>query len=143
MSQAKEVKIVGPQEAWLAAKAADVAGAMLTSNPDLNMIWAANEGGTVGAVTAVKNSGKVGKVVVFGTDMSKQLADFLLADDGVLQAVTGQKPFEIGSKTIQTAVQAIQGKTVNKKISLPGVLFSRQQPDEIRQYRARLEQLSR
>lgn len=135
------VEIVGTQDAWLAAKAADVASALLTSQPDLNIIWAANEGGTVGAVTAVKNAGKAGKVVVFGTDMSVQLADFLLADDNVLQAVTGQKPFEIGTKAMETAVQAIHDKPVEKNISLPGVLFSRAQPDEVQKYRQRLEEL--
>jgi hypothetical protein len=48
--------------------------------PDLDAIWAANEGGTAGAVIAVKNAGKAGKVAVFGTDMSEQLARFLLEE---------------------------------------------------------------
>src|SRR5207247_607528 len=86
------VTIVAEQDAWNAPEAATTVSEILTKKP--NVIWAANEGGTVGAVTAVRSAGKAGQVVVFGTDISAQLIDFLLDDDGVLQAVTAQKPFE-------------------------------------------------
>ncbi len=49
---------------------------ILTVNPEVNIVWAANEGGTHGAVTAVKRLSKAGEAVVFGTDMNKKLADF-------------------------------------------------------------------
>jgi len=137
------VKIVARQEAWMAPEAANAAASILTANPDLDILWSANEGGTVGAVTAVKNSGRAGKVVVFGTDASRQLADFLLADDNILQAVTGQQPFEIGRKAVQAAVDALQGKTVSKKTALPGVLLTRRRPDEVRAFRSRLEALEK
>ena len=34
---------------------------MLTANPDINLLWGANEGGTIGATMAVKNAGLAGK----------------------------------------------------------------------------------
>ena len=70
------VEIVAEQDAWLAEMATKKAGDILTAHPDLDMIWAANEGGTVGSVLAVKNAGKAGKVAVFGTDVSEQLLRF-------------------------------------------------------------------
>jgi ABC-type sugar transport system substrate-binding protein len=136
------VKIVADQDAWLAEQAVKKVGDILTAHPDVNIIWAANEGGTVGAVMAVKNAGKAGKVVVFGTDNSEQLANFLLSDDGILQAVTGQQPFEIGSLAVEAAVHALNGETVEKKVSLPGSLLTREQPDEVRKFKARLKELS-
>ncbi len=33
---------------------------MLTANPDIDIIWSANEGGTIGATMGVKNAGKAG-----------------------------------------------------------------------------------
>jgi len=127
----------------MAEAAVKKTGDILTANPDINIIWSMNEGGTVGAVMAVKNAHKAGKVVVFGTDNSEQLADFLLADDNVLQAVTGQSPFEIGSLAVDAAVKVLKGENVEKKISLPGVLMSRERPDEVRRFKERLKELSK
>jgi ABC-type sugar transport system substrate-binding protein len=137
------VRIVSAQDAWLAEQAVRKAGDILTANSDINLIWAANEGGTVGAVMAVKNAGKAGKIVVFGTDTGTQLADFLLDDTGILQAVTGQQPFEIGSLALHTALDAVRGKAVHKRISLPGILLSRASPDSVRAFRQRLQTLTR
>ena len=136
------VKIVADQDAWLAEQAVKKVGDILTANPDVNIIWAANEGGTVGAVMAVKNAGKAGKVAVFGTDNSEQLSNFLLDDDGILQAVTGQRPFDIGSKAVEAAVSVLKGQQVEKKISLSGVLLSRAKPDEVKQFKEHLKQLT-
>jgi hypothetical protein len=38
---------------------------MITANPDIQIIFACNEGGSIGAAQAVKQSGK--KIAVFGT----------------------------------------------------------------------------
>ena len=92
-------------------------------------------------MTAVKNSARTGNVVVFGTDVSRQLVNFLLADDNILQATTGQQPFQIGVKAVEAAVDALEGQPVEKKLSLPGVLLTRSQPDEVRQFRQQLEEL--
>jgi ABC-type sugar transport system substrate-binding protein len=135
-----EVQIVAEQDAWTAPKAATTVAEILAKQPDV--IWAANEGGTVGAVTAVRNAGKAGKVVVFGTDISKQLTDFLLMDDDILQAVTAQKPYEMGRTAVETAMQVVNGRPVEKNKVLPGVLFTRNRVDEIKAYRKRLADLS-
>jgi ABC-type sugar transport system substrate-binding protein len=136
------VEVVARQDAWMAEKGVGVVEGILTAHPEVNLIWAANEGGTVGAVTAVRNAGKAGKIAVFGTDISDQMAGFLLADDNILQAVTGQKPFEIGSQALETAVKALKNEPVEKAVRLPGVLFTRRQPEEVKKYQAYLRGLS-
>jgi len=137
------VTVVAEQDAWLAEQAVKKAGDILTAHPDLNILWSANEGGTVGAVMAVKNAGRAGKVVVFGTDIGDQLMDFLLAEENVLQAVTGQRPFEIGSMALMSAVKVLKGEPVEKRVSLPGVLLSRQKPEEVRRFKEQLKSLIR
>lgn len=143
MKKLPGVQVVARQDAWLAEKGVGVVESILTAHPDVNLIWAANEGGTVGAVTAVRNAGKGGKIVVFGTDISEQIADFLLADDNILQAVTGQKPFEIGSQAIEAAVKTLKGEKVEKAVALPGELFTRRQPDAVKKYKEYLNSISK
>lgn len=135
------VEIVAEQDAWLAEMALKKVGDILTANPDIDIIWAANEGGTVGSVMAMKNAGKKGKIAVFGTDTSDQLISFLLSEDNILQAITGQKPFAIGSKVVETALKALKGEAVEKKVSMPGVHLSRKNPEEVKAFRAELQKL--
>jgi ABC-type sugar transport system substrate-binding protein len=137
------VTIVAEQDAWLAEQAVKKGGDILTAHPGLNIIWGANEGGTVGAVMAVKNAGKAGKVAVFGTDIGEQLMDFLLAEENILQATTGQRPFEIGSMAVSAAVKTLKGEPVEKRVSLPGQLLSRLKPDEVRQFKEHLKSLTK
>jgi ABC-type sugar transport system substrate-binding protein len=135
-------QIVAEQDAWLAPQAEKVVTDILNAHPEVNVIWAANEGGTVGAVTAVKNAGKAGKVVVFGTDMSDQIAGFLLSPDNILQAVTGQKPLEMGNAAIDAAVNALDGKPV-ENVVLPGVLFQRGDEAPIKDFQKKVAQATR
>lgn len=137
------VEIVIEQDAWLAPEATVLVENMLTAHPEINLVWAANEGGTVGAVTAVVNKGKAGQVFVFGTDMSEQMGSFLLAEDNVLQAVTGQKPFDIGTQALTAAVKAVKGEAVEKKIVMPGVLFQRADPAAVKEYVQFLQQITK
>lgn len=135
------VEIVAEQDAWLAEIAVKKVGDILTANPDVNIIWAANEGGTVGSVMAVKNSGKAGKIAVFGTDTSEQLIDFLFSDDDILQAITGQKPYEIGSMAVESAIKVLNAQSVEKKVSMPGVMLSRDNIEGLFMFKARLQEL--
>jgi ABC-type sugar transport system substrate-binding protein len=137
------VRIVAEQDAWMAETAVKKAGDILTAHPSVTILWAANEGGTVGATMAVKNAGKQGRVAVFGTDASEQLASFLLADDNILQAVTGQRPFEIGSMAVMSAIKAMKGEPVEKKVSLPGLHLARNDTAAVHAYTRRLHELTK
>lgn len=137
-----EVEIVAQQDAWLAEKAVAVASDLLTANPDINVIFAANEGGTVGAVQAVRNAGLAGKVFVFGTDGTKQIAQFLGSDDDVLQAVTAQQPFDMGKMAIETAVAKLDGAPVEKTIIVPVLGLNRQDPAGIQSFLQSLDTLN-
>ncbi|MCX5634519.1 MAG: substrate-binding domain-containing protein [Planctomycetota bacterium] len=135
------VEIVAEQDAWLAEMAIKKVGDIITANQNVDIIWAANEGGTVGAVMAVKNAGKGRKIAVFGTDTSEQLISFLLSEDNILQAITGQRPFEIGSLAIESALKVLKGQTVDRKISMAGVLLSRDDTQGVISFQKRLKEL--
>jgi simple sugar transport system substrate-binding protein/ribose transport system substrate-binding protein len=132
------VQIVVEQDAWLAENAVKKASDILTGHPDLDIIWSANEGGTVGSVLAVKNAGKAGKVAVFGTDVSQQLLGFLQNSDNILQTITAQQPYEIGFTAVEAAVKVLKGEKVEKKITMGGICLQRADAAGIKDYQEKL-----
>lgn len=135
------LNIVAQQDAWLAEDAVQVAGDIITANPDLDIIYAANEGGTVGAVQAVRNAGRQGEVFVFGIDGSDQLAGFLLDEDDVLHGVTAQQPFEMGREAVNSALAVIAGDEVEETVIVPVLGLMRIRPDEVIAFREALSEL--
>lgn len=118
---------VTDQEAYLADKATGVTQGILTAHSDIDAIWASNDGGTTGAVTAVKQASK--KLPVFGTDISTQLAQMLLASDDILQATTGQDPTKTAQGAYDMAKKAHDGgKNTPFEVDLPGILYDRSNP---------------
>ena len=135
-----ELDIVATQDAWLAENAVTVATDILTANPGLQVIYAANEGGTVGAVQAVRAAGLQGKVFVFGTEGSEQLAGFLLDEDNVLIATTAQQPFEMGKKATDVALAAAKGEATEKAYDIPPLALSRYDLEAVKAYAASVKQ---
>ena len=94
----------------------------------------------MGAVLAVKNAGKAGKIAVFGTDVSEQLLTFLQADDDILQAITAQRPVEVGRMAVEAALKALKKEPVEKKTYLKGICLSRTDPEGIKTYAQSLKE---
>jgi len=131
VAEGNTINILSEQDAWMPEAAVTVATDILTANPDVNVIYAANEGGTVGAMQAVLNAGRAGEVFVFGIDGSKQLGQGLLAGNNVLQAVTAQAPITMGAMGAQAALQVIAGETVEAQTTVPALLLTRTDPDGV------------
>ncbi len=134
-----DIEVVADQDAWMQDTAVQTAGDILTANESsggVDIIWAANDGGTIGATMAVKNAGKAGKTFVFGTDAAEQQVEMLRSEDNILQCVTGQNPYEIGYKTMEILIQTIQGDdgSFGKEVIVPGIVLSRTDPDGIDQF---------
>jgi simple sugar transport system substrate-binding protein/ribose transport system substrate-binding protein len=123
------VKVVADQDAWVQDKAVSVAGDILTANPDVDIIFAANDGGTVGSTMAVKNAGRSNKTYVFGIDASEQIAAMLKDSDNILQAVTGQDAYTMGYKSMEALIKNIKGEQAEIKAgemkTVDGILLSR------------------
>jgi ribose transport system substrate-binding protein len=105
------------------AKAASVVNGVLAKNPDLKGIFATNLFGAEGSATALRQSGKQGKVKIVGFDAGpKQVQDL---KDGVVQGLIAQKPADIGAQGVQQAVNALSGKPVTKKIATGSVALTK------------------
>ncbi len=128
------IEIVTREDAWQPEQAIPVTQDMMTAHPEINVIWSANEGGTIGATMAVKQAQKAGEIVVFGTDASVQLANFLLDKDNILQSVTGQQPYEIGTQSSIALAKAIKGEPVEEYVIIHGINLTREDPEKIKEF---------
>ena len=95
-----------------------VAKRLLKEHDNAAMLWAWNQSSLLGAVDAVKKSGK-NDIIIMGTDMSMELANDMLGNEVKLQAVTTQLPYNMGYKAVVNAVKAAKGEKVESKVLIP------------------------
>mgnify|MGYP001383583090 CR=1 FL=1 len=110
-------EVVNNQEAFANDKATQIGTDMLIANPEINLMYAANEGGTIGAVNAVLASGQLGKTYVMGTDATEELMNFV-ADGEILLALNSQFPREMGAGAMKAALKAIKGEKIDEFVQL-------------------------
>jgi simple sugar transport system substrate-binding protein len=102
-------KIVANQEGAVLDKAISVASTMLSSNPDIDAFFGEAGGATLGAARAVKSQSKTGKVVVFGGDMTTEIAQEL-SDFSVIKAVVDISGQGLGKLALAQAVKSVDGQ---------------------------------
>lgn len=106
--EAKGVNLVASQPAdWDRLRALDVATNTLQTSPALKAIYCANDTMALGAMQAVQNSGKAGKVMVVGTDGDPEALDMIKA--GRMTATVAQDPEKIGATGLDLLVDAAKG----------------------------------
>jgi ribose transport system substrate-binding protein len=101
------------------AKAMDAARDMMTANPELKGIFAANEAAAIGAAQAIRTAGKQGQVFLVAFDAAEE--EVAALREGVIQALIVQNPFNMGYLGVKTALDALAGKPVEKRVDT-GVL---------------------
>ena len=108
-SRVPGAQIVANQEGTVLDKAISVGEKLIISTPDLNAIMGESGGATLGAVKAVRNQNQAGKIAVFGSDMTTEIAQEL-ENNQVLKAVV-----DISGKKMGNAVFAQTLKVINKQ----------------------------
>ena len=109
LAENPRVELVQQRNAdWERAKAQSVAESMLASHPDLNGIWAADDGMALGALEAVKAKGKAGKIGVVGIAGVEEAVRAVLAGDMV--GTAGIDAVEQGGRGLAIAWQARSGE---------------------------------
>lgn len=141
ISGVEDLEIVAEQDAAGPEGGADVVETILQANPDLDFIWAANEGGAVGAVVGVTTSGRADDVMVFGTDMSAQAAQYLLDEESPLYAVSTQQPYQIGYQSMKTAAAVLRGEEAPSEVIVPLDLYSKADLSRVEEYVAEAEEI--
>jgi simple sugar transport system substrate-binding protein/ribose transport system substrate-binding protein len=118
-----DYKVVAHQSAEKQDTALSATSDMITANPDIQVIFACNEGGSIGAAMAVKQAGK--KIAVFGFDGSDQISSMII--NGEMQAAIAQDPYGQGVAAMTDLVNYLTGKpgnSVGKLTIAPGITLS-------------------
>ncbi|MCD8098445.1 MAG: substrate-binding domain-containing protein [Lachnospiraceae bacterium] len=103
-------EVVADQDAWLQDTALETADGIITANPDLDVILAMNDGGTIGSTQAVVAAGLEDQIMVFGHDGSDQISSMVLDDDSPLKAVVSQDPYTMGYNAMTALISTIRGE---------------------------------
>ena len=109
-AEAAKLKIVSVQSGeWEIDKGNKVAAAMLRAQPELKALLCGNDNMAIGAVSAVRAAGKLGKVLIGGYDNIAAIKAMLA--DGRVLATADQHADQQAVFGIQTALKALAAKT--------------------------------
>ena len=101
---------------------------VLTANPDLDGIFAANEPGVLGAAEGLRRPGEAGRIVLVGWDGSPLEEQNLR--DGVINALVVQNPFEMGYEGVEAAVRKIRENANIESQNTSVTLVTRENVDD-------------
>lgn len=110
-----DAEIVANQQGATIDEAVDVGERVLTAHHDLDAFYGEAGGATMGAVRAVRSSGRTGDVVVFGSDMSTDAAR-ALADHEILKANVDISGIAVGRMTGETVERIIAGEDTGELV---------------------------
>ena len=101
---------------------------LLTSNPDLNAVFATNDQMALGAMEGVAAQHLSGKVLVVGFDAGKEAVRAVKS--GTISAVIAQYPANMGKEAVEAAIKAILREPVPKVIDTGTALVTKENADE-------------
>jgi ribose transport system substrate-binding protein len=124
MKNYPDIQIVAKQTAdFDRAKGLSVFENILTAQPEINGVFAHNDEMVLGAIQAAEAAGRTG-IIFVGFDA---IDDAIKAvKDGKLAATVQQQPALMGQLGVQTAVDYLNGKTVEKYIPVPLKLITKE-----------------
>jgi ribose transport system substrate-binding protein len=96
------------------ARAASIVTSTLQRYPDLKAIFATNIFSAEGAATGIEQAGVSGEVQVIGFDAGPAQVEAL--QDGTLQAIIAQQPYDIGYQGVEQALMALEGEETEAEI---------------------------
>jgi len=87
---------------------------ILTSQPDINAVFASSDQMALGSIEAIDAASKTGKVIVVGFDAGEEAIQAIR--QGRIQAAVAQRPFLMGKLGVEAAYKAARGESVEKRI---------------------------
>ena len=105
--EAADIQVISIQSAdWEQSKAANISSAILSENPELDAILAANDSMALGAVAAVRQAGREGEVLVVGFDNISAANELVMS--GAMLATADQYGDQLAVFGIEYALQILE-----------------------------------
>ncbi len=130
-----KMKSVAQQTAhWEQTEAVEIMEGILRSNPDLKGLVCGNDTMAVGALTAIKNAGLSGKVIVIGLDGSDDAAAAI--KDGTMLGTALQQAKVISESAVEQADKYLkEGKTgKDEKQLVDCVIITKENVDKLKTF---------
>ena len=122
------LRVVSSQPAnWDRALAFNVATNLLQGNPNLKVIFAANDGMGLGAVEAIAAAGLEGQVLVFSVDAIPEA--LAAVRQGRLAGTVAQYPDEMAVLAIEALIKLVEGRPIAPDMESPVVLITQANVD--------------
>jgi ribose transport system substrate-binding protein len=116
-------------------KAYSVMQNILQTTPDIGGVFAGNDEEALGALRALQQSGK--KVPVLGVDANADNLKAILAGD--LYGSVAQGNFDMGKLAVERGLEVLAGKTVPKRIDSGATLITKDNAQELLDFRAKIK----
>lgn len=111
------------------AEARAVMADILQANPDVTIVFAANDDMALGAIEAIKGAGlDPGDFIVIGVDGNKDAVESIQA--GELTASVAQNPFNMGKQSVLSAKEVLDGTTIDTRIDTGTTLVDESNAEE-------------
>lgn len=104
-------------------EAYEVTNQLLSGRDSVDGIITLNDAGTKGAVRAVKNLGLLGKVKL--VCFSSSMEEIHQLEEGEIQSIVVQKPFNMGYLGVKTSVQLLNGEKIHPQIDTGSEVVTR------------------
>ncbi|KMY48666.1 substrate-binding domain-containing protein [Peribacillus loiseleuriae] len=122
-----KVKILNSQPGYDRQKSMATVENILQANPHVDYIYATAENSVLGALAALESANNKHTKII-GFDVTDEAAEGVRED--YILAMIQQQPSKIGEEAIKAALEAINGKKLDKNISVPVILIDKENVDE-------------
>jgi ribose transport system substrate-binding protein len=95
---------------------------LIKKNPNLKALWLQGSDRYQGALDAINDTGKKGKILLICFDAEPEFLDMI--PNGTLVGAAMQQPYLMGSKSVESLDNHLQGKSVFKNQQLPILAIS-------------------
>ena len=122
------IQIVSSQTAnWERDQGYNVFQNMLQAQPEIQGLFACSDLMALGAVEAIRASGKTGKITVIGFDAFSEARDAVRKN--LMAATVAQFPAEMGRQGVENAARLLKGERIQEEMTVKIELITRENLD--------------
>lgn len=112
---------------WDLQKSLDAATTIIQQHPDIKAFYNNNDTMALGVIEAVKNAGKLGEIMVIGTDGIGAAYDSIKA--GEMTGTVDSFPYLTGQTAVEVALRLLEGQPLPRAVYSPQNLITAENVD--------------
>ena len=122
------IEVAGSESAhWHTDEALRVPSALMAANPDVHAVLCANDKMALGAIAAVKARGKIGQIIIVGSDNIDLAREAMKRGD--MHGTIEQNPAMMGALGVECALKALDGQDLPEVVPVPTELIT---PEDVK-----------